>query len=105
MKTFAGRSHLTHTNRKAVRGIAICLGALSFAGIAGGCAGAPSIPVAGAYFPAWLACGLIGVVTSIVARMVLVAADLAAVLPLQLLVCLTIGAVCAGIAWTVWVGL
>jgi hypothetical protein len=75
------------------------------ASLLGGCAAAPSIVVAGAYFPAWLACAVIGVLGAIVARMVLAGAGLAQVMPLQLLVCLSIGLVCAAVAWTVWIGL
>ena len=84
--------------------IAKRLGALSLAALAGGCTGAPSIAVAGAYFPAWLACGLLGVAASIVARAVLVMAGLGQELPLQLLVCVSLGVVCGALAWTAWVG-
>ena len=81
------------------------LAVLSSAALAGGCNAAPSIVVAGAYFPAWLACSVIGVLGAIVARMVLAAAGLAQVVPMQLLVCLSVGLVCAAVAWTVWIGL
>ena len=60
--------------------------------------------MAGAYFPAWLACGLLGVAASIVARAVLVMAGLGQELPLQLLVCVSLGVVCGALAWTAWVG-
>jgi len=75
------------------------------ASLAGGCAAAPSLPIAGAYFPAWLVCTLIGVLGAIVARMVFASAGLAQVLPLQLLVCLSVGLVCAAVAWAFWAGL
>jgi hypothetical protein len=78
---------------------------LASAGLLGGCAAAPSIPIAGAYFPAWLVCSLIGVLGAIAARMVFEAAGLAQVLPLQLLVCLSVGLVCATVAWAFWIGL
>lgn len=83
----------------------IRLATLSCVSFAGGCAAAPSIPVAGAYFPAWLVCSLIGVLGAIVARMVFAAAGLAHVLPLQLLVSLSVGLVCASVAWAFWIGL
>jgi hypothetical protein len=83
----------------------IRLAMLSSASLAAGCAAAPSIPVAGAYFPAWLVCSLIGVLGAIVARMVVAGAGLAQVLPLQLLVCLSVGLVCATAAWLFWIGL
>ena len=76
---------------------------LASAGLLGGCAAAPSITVAGAYFPAWLVCALIGTLGAIVARMVLAGAGLAQTLPLQLLVCLSVGVVCAAVAWAGWV--
>jgi hypothetical protein len=76
---------------------------LASAGLLGGCAAAPSITVAGAYFPAWLVCALIGVLCAIVARMLLAAAGIGQTLPLQLLVYLSVGVVCAAGAWAGWV--
>jgi hypothetical protein len=76
---------------------------LASAGILGGCAAAPSIPIAGAYFPAWLVCALIGVLGAIVARMVLGGTGLGQALALQLLVYLSVGVVCAALAWAGWV--
>jgi len=70
-----------------------------------GCAGAPSIPIAGAYFPAWLLCALLGVVGAAVARAVFVMTGVAQLLPLQLFVCTAIGAAVAALLWWVWVGL
>ena len=70
-----------------------------------GCAGAPSIPLAGAYFPAWLLCALIGVLGAAVARAVFVMSGLAQLLPLQLFVCTAIGVAVAALLWWVWVGL
>lgn len=75
------------------------------AGLACGCAGAPSITVAGAYFPAWLACALIGVAAALAARVVLSVSGLVSVLPLTLLVCSAVGAACAALAWAAWIGL
>ena len=76
---------------------------LASAGLLGGCGAAPSITVAGAYFPAWLVCALIGALGAIVARMVLAGAGLGRALPLQLLVCLSVGVFCAALAWAGWV--
>ena len=70
-----------------------------------GCAGAPSIPIAGAYFPAWLLCALLGVAGAAVARAVFVMSGVAQLLPLQLFVCTAIGAAFAALLWWVWVGL
>jgi hypothetical protein len=83
---------------------AICIvPALMVTGLAAGCAGAPSIPVAGAYFPAWLACSLIGIAAALAARAALIATGRA--LPLPLLVCACVGIVCAAATWAAWVGL
>jgi YtcA family len=73
-------------------------------GVLAGCGAAPSLTVVGSYFPAWLACGIIGVVAAIVARIVFVATGLVDTLPLQLYVCAAIGIVAACLIWLVWVG-
>jgi len=53
--------------------------------------GAPTIPLAGAYFPAWLACALVGVVGSVLVRVVFVRIGLDDALPLRLLVYVSLG--------------
>lgn len=53
--------------------------------------GAPSFPLAGAFFPAWMACAAIGAVAAGCARVLFVVTGLAAVLPLQLFVCTAVG--------------
>jgi hypothetical protein len=75
------------------------------ASLGSACAGAPSITVAGAYFPAWLACALIGIAAALAARVALSVSGLAALFPLPLLVCTAVGAACAALAWTAWIGL
>lgn len=74
-------------------------------GSLGGCSGAPSITFAGAYFPAWLVCCLLGLLAAVVFRVVFVATGLAQVLPMQLFLCLALGALVGVLAWTLWVGL
>jgi hypothetical protein len=69
------------------------------------CRAAPSIEVAGAYFPAWLACALAAVVGAIVARTAMVVTGLAQVMPLQLFVCISIGLLVAALVWIAWIGL
>ena len=76
--------------------------ALSLAGC--GFSGAPSFPVAGAYFPGWMLCALIGTVAALVARALLVISGLAVLLPFQLLVCTSIGCIAAFVAWLAWFG-
>lgn len=58
-----------------------------------GCAlrGAPSFILFGAFFPAWMLLAGIASLAAIGARVVLVATGLAEILPLQLLVCVSIG--------------
>ncbi len=69
-----------------------------------GCAqpGAPSFALFGAYFPAWMLCGMLGILAAIGARAVFVATGLSAALPFQLFVCLAIGASFAFLAWLFW---
>jgi hypothetical protein len=74
--------------------------------ILSGCAdrGAPSFALAGAFFPAWMICALLGVLATIVARVGFVISGLANVLPYQLFVCTSIGVCIALIAWLLWFG-
>lgn len=70
----------------------------------GGCAqrGAPSFPLFGAYFPAWMLCALLGILVAIGARAVFVATGLSAALPFQLFVCVATGLCFALLAWLLW---
>jgi hypothetical protein len=72
----------------------------------GGCstAGAPSFDLFGAFFPAWLLCGIVGIAGAVVARVALVSSGLANVLPYQLALCTAIGAVAALLFWLVGFG-
>jgi hypothetical protein len=71
-----------------------------------GCAvhGAPSFVIAGSYFPGWMFCAVIGVISAIVVRVVFVASGFATVLPFQLFVCSAIGLCCGLFAWLLWFG-
>ncbi|HEY2528953.1 MAG TPA: YtcA family lipoprotein [Xanthobacteraceae bacterium] len=62
-------------------------------------AGAPSFELFGAFFPAWLFCGVIGLVGAAAARGVFVASGLSDIVPYQLFVCTAIGIVAACLAW------
>ena len=53
--------------------------------------GAPTIPLAGAYFPSWLASALVGTLGSVLVRVVFVRIGLDDVLPLRLLVYVSLG--------------
>ena len=69
------------------------------------CAEAPSTTVAGAFFPAWLVCALIGALAAVLTRVVFVATGLAQTLPLQLWVCVSAGMLCGAMAWALWIRL
>jgi hypothetical protein len=62
-------------------------------------AGAPSFELFGAFFPAWLFCGVVGVVGAAVARGVFVATSFSDVIPYQLFVCTAVGVAAACLAW------
>ena len=66
--------------------------------------GAPSFTLVGAFFPAWLLCGLIGVAGAGTARATFVATGLSDFLPYQLLVCAAAGVIAATLTWLVWFG-
>jgi len=68
-----------------------------------GCGGAPSVTIAGAYFPAWLLCAVIAVLVAAFVRALMVATRLAVYIPYQLAVCCSAGAIVALIVWHFWV--
>ena len=78
--------------------------ALLLASLPAVCAGAPSVTVAGAYFPAWLLCALAAVAGALVARSVMITTGLEQSLPLQLPVCAAIGTLCGMALWFFWAG-
>jgi hypothetical protein len=61
--------------------------------------GAPSFTLFGAFFPAWLLCGIVGIVGAVVARVAFVSSGLANTLPYQLAVCTAIGVITALLVW------
>jgi hypothetical protein len=69
----------------------------------GGCgAGAPSLSLAGSYFPAWILCSLIGVAVGLAARIVLSATRLAETAAYPLVICIAVGAIAGVAAWLVF---
>ena len=64
--------------------------------------GAPSFVFFGAYFPAWLLLGAIGIFAAVAARIAMIATGLAEVIPFQLLSCTAIGLTTAIVAWLIW---
>jgi YtcA family len=79
---------------------------LCLASILSGCSasGAPSFDLFGAFFPAWLLCGVIGIAGAGLARVAFVSRGLANVLPYQLAVCTAIGVITAVMVWLVGFG-
>jgi YtcA family len=79
---------------------------LGFATLAlGGCStGAPSFVLFGAYFPAWMLCGALGIIGAGVARAGFVASGLSDVLPFQLFVCSAVGVIVALFVWLIGFG-
>ena len=75
---------------------------LSLSGCSRG--GAPSFDLFGAFFPAWLLCGIVGIIGAVVARVVFVSTGLATALPYQLAVCTAIGVITALLLWLVAFG-
>jgi hypothetical protein len=65
---------------------------------------APAFDLFGAFFPAWLLCGIIGIAGAIVARVVFVNTGLANTLPYQLAVCTAIGVITTLLFWLVGFG-
>jgi hypothetical protein len=66
--------------------------------------GAPSFDLFGAFFPAWLLCGMVGIAGAVIARVVFVSTGLANTLPYQLAVCTAIGVIAAVFVWLVGFG-
>ena len=72
----------------------------------GGCseAGAPSLDLFGAFFPAWLLCALLGILVALGVRLFLAARNLVDFLPFQLPVCTSLGAIAALLIWLIFFG-
>nr|WP_298797276.1 YtcA family lipoprotein [uncultured Acetobacter sp.] len=79
---------------------------ISCALLLGGCTlrGAPSFSLAGAYFPDWMLCGIIGIAVAVGLRVVFVLTGLDALLSLRLFTYLSLGVITALLAWLIWFG-
>jgi hypothetical protein len=66
--------------------------------------GAPSFDLFGAFFPAWLLCGIVGTAGAVVARVAFVSSGVANTLPYQLAVCTAIGVITAVLFWLLGFG-
>jgi hypothetical protein len=63
-------------------------------------AGAPSFELFGAFFPAWMLCGLAGIIGAAGTRVVLATPALSGLIPFQLAVCTAVGTIVGLLAWT-----
>lgn len=61
--------------------------------------GAPSFLIAGAYFPAWMFCSLIGITGAFIGRAVFVKVGLDAILPVKFFVYASIGLMIGLAVW------
>ncbi|MDA5473195.1 YtcA family lipoprotein [Yersinia kristensenii] len=62
----------------------VLLSAIALSGCSG--AEAPSFSLVGSYFPSWMACAFIGIITAVIARVVFIRVGIDDVLPWRLLV-------------------
>jgi hypothetical protein len=85
----------------------ICAGVLALPLLSlGGCseASAPSFDIFGAFFPAWLLCAVLGIFIALGTRILFSARNLTDVLPFQLSVCTSLGAIFALVLWLICFG-
>jgi hypothetical protein len=87
----------THLRRALLCLASVCLGGCS-------ASGAPSFDLFGAFFPAWLLCGAIGIAGAAIARVAFVSSGLSNLLPYQLALCTAIGVITAVLFWLVAFG-
>lgn len=66
-----------------------------------GCSRSPSIDVLGSYFPAWIACCIIGIVLAMVTYFILVRLELEPAIPVKTLVYPCVAAAYTFLAWIV----
>jgi hypothetical protein len=85
-----------------VRASVVALPLLSLCGCSE--AGAPSLDIFGAFFPAWLLCAALGIFIALGARIFFAERNLVNVLPFQLPVCTSLGAIFALLLWLVCFG-
>ena len=67
-----------------------------------GCSRSPSIDVLGSYFPAWIACCIIGIVLAVATYFILVRLELEPAIPLKTLVYPCAAAAYTFLAWIVF---
>ncbi|AHK18687.1 YtcA family lipoprotein [Yersinia similis] len=75
---------LTTAKQNPWRGLWLLLSAIALSGCSG--AEAPSFSLVGSYFPSWMACAFIGIITAVIARILFIRVGIDEVLPWRLLV-------------------
>ncbi|MBB2200833.1 YtcA family lipoprotein [Gluconacetobacter tumulisoli] len=72
----------------------------------GGCAvrGAPSFPLAGAYFPDWMLCAMVGIVVAVGLRVIFVQIGVDTILSLRVFTYVSLGVIAALLVWQIWFG-
>ena len=90
------------TTRRPIRTGVLALPLLSLCGCSE--AGAPSLDIFGAFFPAWLLCAVLGIFVALGARIFFAARNLTDVLPFQLPLCTSLGAIFALLVWLICFG-
>lgn len=66
------------------------------------CSASPSRNILGSYFPSWMLCALLGIVGTIVIRVILIKTGVDAVLPAPVLVYLCFWIAVTLVIWLVW---
>jgi hypothetical protein len=67
-----------------------------------GCTGAPTLTLAGAYFPAWLLCAILAVLVAIAAHILMSVTKLSDRIPFESAVCASLGVIAALALWRLW---
>ena len=67
-----------------------------------GCVSAPTITLAGAYFPAWLLCAIFAVLVAVVSHIFLAVTKLSDRIPFESAVCASLGVIAALALWRLW---
>ena len=67
-----------------------------------GCASAPTITLAGAYFPAWLLCAIFAVLVALITHILMTVTKLSDRIPLESAVCASLGVIAALALWRLW---
>ncbi len=69
-----------------------------------GCSAAPAQDILGSFFPAWMLCAAIGVIATVLARLVLIAVGIGDQLVLPLLTYLGFASCVTLLTWLLWFG-